>query len=115
MQFRRPVAIVLLAAFFCGFGVPWLGDAHQFNDDPHWVVRLGTDALAGARLACQQEGDDSHCAVCHLLRTMRSANRPLQAVAVRGVRQVLPPYFTDPRIRAAVTRLDGARAPPSAL
>ena len=115
MRFRRPVAIVLLAAFFCGFGVPWLSDTHQFNDDPHWVVKLGTDANAGARLGAQREGDESHCAVCHLLRTMRSASRPLQAVAVRDVRQVLPPHVTDPRTRAAVTRPDGARAPPSAL
>ncbi len=115
MRFRCPVAIVLLAAFVCGFGVPWLGDAHQFNDDPHWVVRLGTDASADARLGTPREGDDSHCAVCHLLRTLRSANRPMQAVAVREVRQVLSPHFTDPRTRAAIARPHGARAPPSAL
>ena len=115
MRFRRPIAIVLLAAFVCGFGVPWLGDAHQFNDDPHWVVKLGTDAPSGARLGTEREGDDSHCPVCHLLRTMRSANHPTQAIAVRDVRQVLPPYVTDPRTRAAVTRPHGARAPPSDL
>ncbi len=115
MSFRCPVAIVLLAAFVCGLGVPWLGDAHKFNDDPHWVVKLGTDAPAGARLGGQREGDDSHCAVCHLLRTMRSANRPMQAVVVREDRQVLPSHVTDLSPSAVVTRPVGGRAPPSAL
>lgn len=112
MRVRRVVAVVLLSAFVCAFGVPWLGEAHQFNDDPHWSVRLGGDHADTPVLESRRTGDGDHCEVCHLLRIMRTASRPTQTRVVREVRQVASPSANDPATRAAFARSLSARAPP---
>lgn len=113
MRAPRAVAIVLLTAFVCAFGVPWLGDAHQFNDDPHWSVRIGNDAAGTPVVEPHRSGDGDHCEVCHLLRIMRTASRPSQARLTTDVSQMAAPVATDPATRAALRRGLSARAPPS--
>lgn len=112
---RRTIAIVVLAAFVGGLGLPWIGETHQFNDDPHWAVAYGADHGADPVLDADQPGDDTHCEVCHWLRTMRSAARPAQVTLFRDVRQMVPPAALDPRTHAASLRALSARAPPSSL
>lgn len=115
MRAHRAIAIVVLAALVGALGLPWLGETHQFNDDPHWAVAYGDDHGAGPVLDTDQPGDEAHCEVCHWLRTMRSAARPAQLTLGRDLRLVVPPASLDPRTRAASLRALSARAPPAIL
>ncbi len=115
MRAQRAIAIVVLAALVGALGLPWLGETHQFNDDPHWAVDYGDDHGAGPAIDTDQPGHEAHCEVCHWLRTMRTADKPAQLTLVRDVRLVVPPASPDPRTRAASLRALSARAPPAIL
>lgn len=112
---RRSIAIIVLTALVGGLGLPWLGETHRFNDDPHWAVAYGVDHGGVPVLNTDQPGDDTHCEVCHWLRTMRTAARPAQLVLFRDVRSVVPPASPAPRTRAAAPGVLSARAPPATL
>lgn len=115
MRAQRAIASLVLAALLGVMGLPWIGEAHQFNDDPHWAVAYGADHGTDPVLGTGQPGDDAHCEVCHWWRTMRTAARPAQVTLFRDVRPVVPPAALDPRTHAASLRLLSARAPPTSL
>jgi uncharacterized membrane protein YadS len=115
MRAQRAIASVVLVALLGVLGLPWIGETHQFNDDPHWAVAYGADHGSGPVLGTGQPGDEAHCEVCHWLRTMRTAARPAQVTLFRDVRLVVPPATSDPRTRAASPRVLSARAPPTNL
>ncbi len=115
MRAQRAIATVVLAALLGVLGLPWIGETHQFNDDPHWAVAYGADHGSGPVVGTGQPGDDAHCEVCHWLRTMRTAARPAQVTLFRDVRPVVPPAVLDPSTRAASLRVLSARAPPANL
>jgi hypothetical protein len=115
MKAQRAIAFVVLVALVGALGLPWIGADHQFNDDPHWAVAYGADHGEGPAWDAGQPGNESHCEVCHWLRTMRSASRPAQITLFHDVRQVVPPTSLDPRTHAARLRALSARAPPTTL
>jgi len=115
MRAHRAIAIVVLSALLGGLGLPWLGETHQFNDDPHWAVAYGDAHGGGPVLDADQPGDHTHCEICHWLHTMRSAATPAQVTLFRAVRLVVPPTALDPRTRAASLRALSARAPPATV
>lgn len=115
MRAQRAIATVVLAALLGGLGLPWIGETHQFNDDPHWAVAYGADRGNDPVLDTGQPGDETHCEVCHWLRTMRTAARPAQVILSRDVRPVVPPATLDPSTHAANLRALSARAPPALL
>jgi hypothetical protein len=113
MRAQRAIATVVLAALLGVLGLPWIGETHRFNDDPHWAVAYGDDHGTGPVLDSGQPGDDAHCEVCHWLRTMRTASRPASVTWFRDVRLVVPPASLDPGTHAASLRALSARAPPA--
>lgn len=115
MRAQRAIASVVLVALLGVLGLPWFGDTHRFNDDPHWAVAYGADHGGGPALDAGLPGDGAHCEVCHWLRTMRSASRPAQVIWSRDVRPVVPPSVVDPGTRAVSLRVLSARAPPSLI
>jgi len=115
MKAQRAIAFVVLVALVGALGLPWIGADHQFNDDPHWAVAYGADHGERPVLDAGQPGDESHCEICHWLRTMRTASRPAQMSLFREVRLVVPPTSPEPRTRAASLRALSARAPPAFL
>jgi hypothetical protein len=112
---HRLIAYLVLAALLGGLALPWIGEAHQFNDDPHWAVAYGADHGEGPEWKAGQPADEAHCEVCHWLRTMRTASRPSQVQLFQDVRLVVPPASLDPHTRAASLRALSARAPPASL
>lgn len=115
MKPQRAIAVVVLAAVIGGLALPWIGDAHQFNDDPHWAVSFGADHGGGPVWTAGQPGDEAHCEVCHWLRTMRTASRPAQVQLFHDARLVVLPGTADPNTHAASVRALSARAPPASL
>lgn len=114
MRARRTIALIVLTALVGGLGLPWLGDSHEFNDDPHWVVvGLEVEHGEGPSVDAGLPGDETHCEVCHWLRTMRTADRPAQAGLFASVLPVEPPVSVDPGTRNTSLRILGARAPPA--
>jgi hypothetical protein len=115
MQARRTIAAFVLAALTGGLGLPWIGEAHRFNDDPHWAVALDTGLQCQTTLTSDRPGDDSHCEVCHWLRTMRTAERPVQVSVARDADVQAAVIAADADTRPASGRGDSARAPPTLL
>jgi hypothetical protein len=112
MRSRRAIAFVVLVTVVGSFGLPWIADQHQFNDDPHWAVDISRDDAADARIGVSREADDEHCLVCHLQRTLRTASRPSQTRVTCLLQSLVAPVSTVPATRLAVTRPPGARGPP---
>lgn len=113
MLHRRLSALVVLAALVGSLGLPWIAESHQLNDDPHWAVTpVGYDA-APAVVSTGTAGDESHCEVCHWLRTMRSADRVAPTTFQPDVRAMVPPASLSSRTAAASLRTFSARAPPA--
>lgn len=112
MPFRRAIAFVVLVTVVGSFGLPWIADRHQFNDDPHWAVDVGARGAPGAKICVSLEFDDDHCLVCHLQRTLRTASRPSEARVTCLLQSVASPVSTVPSTQAAITRPPGARGPP---
>ena len=113
MKPQRAIALIVLAALIGGLALPWIGETHQFNDDPHWAVAYGADHGEGPVWDAGQPGDEAHREVCHWLRTMRTASRPARVQLFRDARLVVPPATPDPHTHAASLRVLSARAPPA--
>jgi hypothetical protein len=113
MQARRATALFVLAALVGSLGLPWFGDAHRFNDDPHWAVALGNDCGAEALWTDADPGDEAHCEVCHWLRTMRTATQVSPTTVVHDVRPLAQPATSDSRTLTFSLRSRSARAPPA--
>lgn len=113
MRAQRAIAAVVLAALLGSLGLPWIGEAHQFNDDPHWAVALAADPAAPPALTSDQAGNDAHCEICHWLRTMRTAAGATHAGLIRDIRTAPSPVAVDPATRTITLRGLPARAPPA--
>lgn len=110
---RRISAMVVLAALLGSLGLPWIADSHRFNDDPHWAIAAAGGTDASAVISNGTAGDESHCEVCHWLRTMRSADRVAPTTFHPDVRPVVQPASPLSRTAAASLRTFAARAPPA--
>lgn len=109
----RAQAFVLLAALLGSLGLPWLSASHRFNDDPHWAVDLAIDHPDGPHVGNDAPGDETHCELCHWLRTMRTAHGAAPVVVSFQAEAVVQPVADAPRTRAAQARLAHSRAPPA--
>jgi hypothetical protein len=106
-------AIALLVALLGSLGLPWLGASHRFNDDPHWAVDLAFDHPDGPHVGEAHPGDDTHCELCHWLRTMRTAHGQVAVAFAFTAQAVVLPGPVSPRTRAAQARRAHSRAPPA--
>lgn len=109
----RLLAIALLAALLGSLGLPWLSASHRFNDDPHWAVDLAIDHPDGPHVGDGAPGNETHCELCHWLRTMRSAHGAAPVVVAFQAQAVVQPVAAAPRTRAAQARRAHSRAPPA--
>ncbi len=115
MLVRRITALAVLAALVGSLALPWLGDAHQFNDDPHWAIALRADDCTLPVVSDGDAGDETHCEVCHWLRTMRSADRVVTAISGPDAPPVVQLVDVSASLAVATQRPGAARAPPSSL
>lgn len=109
----RVLATALLLALLGSLGLPWLSASHRFNDDPHWAVDLAISHPDGPHVGEGTPGDETHCELCHWLKTMRTAHRPAPVAFVFRPQAVVLPVPVAPRTRAALARLAHSRAPPA--
>jgi hypothetical protein len=115
MLVRRLTAVAVLAALVGSLALPWFGEGHQFNDDPHWAITLRADDCTLPMLSDGAIGDETHCEVCHWLRTMRSADRP--ASVAYGLSLAPSGRLADAAVQPVITseQPGAARAPPASL